>query len=345
MSLSSDSPGVVAQDTSREAMELSLVIPVWNDRDGLIRLLQRVEQWDCFSQIIVVDDASDPDHDLTPDHLPVAQELRARIRYLRISERRGAGHARNSGLDLVTTSHVIFFDSDDLFTDDFVSLAERASGLDFDFLIFRHDDSRMIASGKSGSFPAEEGYWTAVDATSEPQLLTRAQAVVLCRVANYPWNKIYRTGFLRDQRIRCTEVMVHNDIALHWTSFLLARRIFCSSMIGAVHFVAHGGGRLTNRRGAERLQAFDTLGDVARRIRSLPVGDICRFAPPFFHFARSLQDWIGRNLDDIHHPEMQARAKALYLDHLDRDLMVLIAHDDPALAGRINRTIRGEETI
>lgn len=323
-------------------MDLSLVIPVWNDRDGLVRLLQQVGPWELFGRIIIVDDASD--EDLSPDFLPIPSELKSRIRYLRVDEQRGAGHARNLGLDLVETSHVIFFDSDDLFTEDFVSVARSAEGRDFDFLIFRHNDSRLISTGQTGSFPTEEGYWTSIGAMPEPQMLGPAQAAILCRIANYPWNKIYRTAFLRDNQIRCTETMVHNDIELHWASFLHAQRILCSSVIGATHFVAGDGNRLTNRRNADRLQAFDTLGRLARLIRSLPGDQICHFASPFFCFARNLQDWIGRNLDDAHHPDMLARARAFYLEHLNRDLMVLIAYDDPALARRINKTIRGVET-
>lgn len=321
-------------------MELSLVIPVWNDRDGVIRLLQQIGEWDCFSQIIIVDDASD--EELSPDNLPGAQGLRDRISHLRIPDQRGAGHARNAGLDLVQGDHVIFFDSDDLFSNDFVPLVRLASGHDFDFLIFRHNDSRMTDIGQTGTFPNEEGYWTAIEATPQPRLLGPSQAAILCRLANYPWNKIYRTAFLRDNRIRCTETMVHNDIELHWASFLRAQRIFCSSMIGAEHVVSSDGNRLTNRRSAARLEAFDTLGRLARQINTLPGEAVCRFGPPFFRFARDLQDWIGGNIDEIHQPLLQSHARGFYLDHLNADLMTLIACRDPGLALRISRTVRGE---
>lgn len=318
-------------------MALSVVIPVRNDRDGLTALLRQIGDWDCFDRIIIVDDASD--QDLSPDSLPIAPDLRARIQYLRLDQRRGAGHARNIGLDRVQTSHLIFFDSDDLFAPDFPPLVRCAAGSEFDFLIFRHDDSRMIAAGGGGSFPQDESFWAAIGAIPEPRPLTPVQATLLCRLANYPWNKIYRTAFLRDNGIRCTETMVHNDIELHWASFLQARNIWASAAVGAVHVVAPDGARLTNQRSADRLCAFDTLARVARLIDTLSADRICRFGPPFFRFARDLQDWIADNLDAAHHPRMQVLARQLYLDHLHPDLMVLIAQDDPALAQRITRTI------
>ena len=318
-------------------MELSLVIPVWNDRAGLGRLLDQVRHLGIFHEVIVFDDASD--EELSADTLPGAADLSDRITWLRGDRRRGAGHGRNAGLARARGSHVVFFDSDDLFGEDFPRIAAEARDLDFDFLIFRHNDSRMVAAGGSGSFPQEEEYWRAVGAAPAPGPLGPEGAALLCRLAAYPWNKIYRTDFLRRNRIGCTEIMVHNDIELHWSGFIAADRILCSSLIGAEHAVAEGGTRLTNRRGAERLEVFQAFDRVAARLRSAPGMGANRFFHPFMRFACDLLPWIGGNIDEEHLPELRARARRFLLTGIDRDLMTLLAYREPELARRINRII------
>lgn len=106
-------------------MDLSLVIPVWNDLAGLDQLLNQVAETDLFSEVVIVDNASD--EALGPDNLPAAAALADKIIWLRSDQRRGAGHARNMALDRVTGDHVIFFDSDDLFAEDFSRIVAYAA--------------------------------------------------------------------------------------------------------------------------------------------------------------------------------------------------------------------------
>lgn len=321
-------------------MELSLVIPVWNDQEGLDRLLQQAGQSGLFSDIVIVDDASEPPVALTS--CPAA--LTDRVTLLRSDQQRGAGHARNLGLQHVRGSHLIFFDSDDLLGIDFPRIVALASeslvrGEAFDFLIFRHNDSRITGSGGSGTFAGEERHWQAVEANEALAPLGQTKATLLCSLSAYPWNKIYSTTFLRDNGIRCTETMVHNDLELHWTSFITAKTILYSVLIGAEHFVAEGGNRLTNRRSAERLEVFRTFTNVMDRMTAKGDLDSLQFLLPFLRFAHALLGWIEDNVDESFHPALQDRARAFFLAHLSRDQMVHVAYHDPGLAKRIIATI------
>lgn len=316
------------------AMALSLVIPVWNDRAGLDRLLQQVGCLGIFAEIIIVDDASDSV--LSQESLPGADGLLDRITWLRSDTQRGAGHARNIGLQRVQSSHVIFFDSDDMFGADFAQIVEMAQQETFDFLIFRHNDSRLT---RTGTFPEEEKYWHRIHAKAELTPLSSENAAVLCRLAAYPWNKIYRTDFLRDNQIRCTETMVHNDIELHWSSFIAAKRILCSALIGAEHFVLGGGSRLTNRRSAERLEVFHAFRNVLSRLQAQDGRNQLRFLTAFIHFMMNLIKWIEANLDDAFHAALREQARVLLIENLNRDQMTIIAYENPALGSRINKLI------
>jgi glycosyltransferase involved in cell wall biosynthesis len=256
-------------------MTLSIIIPVHNDPEGLTRLLRQLQDMAVFEQIIVSDDASDVS--CCPAELGF-DEAAMGVTYLRSDRQRGAGHARNQAMAAVTSDHVLFFDSDDLLSPGFPaliqSLSQSMQDRAFDFCIFRHIDSRSRADeGVPGPMESDQRLWDALGAyqadgqadglgdslEGSPRLLEAAEVATLAMVAAYPWNKIYRTGFLRDQNIRCTEIQVHNDIELHWSSFLKAERVFATTQLGCEHFVAENGTRLTNRRGRERLHVFEAL--------------------------------------------------------------------------------------
>lgn len=314
-------------------MTLSLVIPVWNDAEPLARLLRAVAGLGCLRAVIVVDDGSDP---------PLAIDRVAppgwdgRIRLLRVAEGpRGAGAARNLGLDAVETPHVLFFDADDRPTGELDDLMRDLVGRSFDFCMFRHADSRTIAEGGWGQMPQDEALWqaagVAMGAIRAPDAAARAR---LAETANYPWNKIYRTAFLRDHAIRCSETRVHNDIALHWDSFRLARQVLTSDRVAAVHYVDPAGGRLTNRRGAERLELFSVLGPLAGRILDDRAPDD-PLARAFLRFSAGLIDWAAGLIDPALAPAFETARRGLLARHLGPVALARLAGDDPALALRL----------
>jgi glycosyltransferase involved in cell wall biosynthesis len=89
---------------------LSVVIPTWN-RARLVgeAIESALMQREGAVEVIVVDDGST---DGTPDAL--AGRFGARIRLLRMPERRGPGAARNAGVRAATGELLAFLDSDDL---------------------------------------------------------------------------------------------------------------------------------------------------------------------------------------------------------------------------------------
>jgi glycosyltransferase involved in cell wall biosynthesis len=325
-------------------MRLSVVIPVWNDPAGLARLLPQILGLGIADEIIVADDASDPPAAPAAIGLPALAGDR-RIRWLRSDAQRGAGHARNTGLAAATGSHVIFFDSDDLFLPGIAAIradlaALAAGGDDFDFCIFRHTDSRVRAAGGEGPLESDQRLWDAAGVRGEaPAPLDPAAVPVLVRIAAYPWNKIWRTAFLREAGVRCTEIPVHNDVELHWTGFMRARRILATARIGCAHFVHPAGRRLTNRSGAERFrvfEAFDALYDeLGRNPRAAD------FAEPLAAFATGLLGWIDGVLEPELRDPFAAAAQDWLRRRMTRPLFALVALRNPALAGRINRLLAG----
>lgn len=281
------------------ALRPALVIPVHNDADGLARLLAQARAFNCFAQIIVVDDGSTPAVSL-PRHPDIS--------LLRHDQAKGGGVARNKGLTAVTAPHVLFFDADDLLTDDLPALLTTLGGAGhFDFCQFKYADSRVQAECLRGHPDWDETFWEQAG-LSVGHLRDAPPEVwpVLARTANYPWNKIYRTAFLRDHSIGCADTQVHQDIPLHWLGYLAATRILTSDRICAWHRVDAAGGRLTNRSGPERLEVFTALA---------PVMDAADTASPAWQhalgaFVLGLIDWADTQIDPGLQPELRSKERA-----------------------------------
>lgn len=313
------------------APDLAVVIPVWNDAEGLERLLEQISQLDAVSQVVIVDDASDTPAD--PATMGwTAERLGADLIFARNAQQRGAGYARNRGLKKVTASRVIFFDSDDRFTPEFAHLMAELPMEGFDFCVFAHTDSRVAQAGGWGPLAGDDRLWERADVFGALNELPVEKVPELIQISAYPWNKVYRTDFLRQAGIRCTEIMVHNDIELHWLSFLRAQRILVSDRVAAIHVVQRNGSRLTNRSGSERLDMFRALDPVAEEVaKSGPT-----FTVPFVKFAMALFHWALGQLAPQHHDSFRTMIRAFLAHHLEATAFARIVAAEPELAERIN---------
>ncbi|RBP88226.1 glycosyl transferase family 2 [Rhodobacter sp. 140A] len=322
---------------------LSVVIPVWNDPEGLARLLRQLLALPQRLRVIVVDDASDVPLSAAALDLPELAE-EPRLTWLRSALQRGAGHARNLGLAQVQTSHVLFLDSDDLLLPAFSGLLDdllSPGTPGFDFCLFRHVDSRLRAAGRPGPLDTDQLHWTRAGIPERPVLLRPDQAARLVRISAYPWNKIYRTGFLHETGIRCTEIPVHNDIELHWRSFFEARRILATARLCAEHFVEEDGQRLTNRTGAERFEVFRALDPVQADLQADPIRTAL-YADAVAEFYLSLFRWIEDGLGAALRPAFRWKAQGFLREGFELPLFTLTATRDPGLAARLNDYLAGD---
>ncbi|QUS35704.1 glycosyltransferase family 2 protein [Falsirhodobacter algicola] len=316
-------------------LPLSIIIPVWNDPQGLQRIVRQAVELQIAREIIICDDASDSDH--SPDALGITGSSTTSLHYIRSPQQLGAGAMRNIGIGAATQRFVLFADSDDMLKPDIKTILQQLEGKHFDFCIFRHHDSRII--GREGTFDTEEKLWAAANATPDVRRLNARESAELAKLSAYPWNKVYRKHFLTSMNIRCTEIPVHNDIELHWTSFIAADTILCSSMMGAVHYVAEDGSRLTNRKGAERLQLFDALEATMERLRNTPESTV--YIEPFLGFCYKLAGWAWNNIDPEYHSRLHRLTKKFFMENFSERQLVLTAYRNPDLVGRINKIISG----
>jgi len=316
-------------------MSLALVIPVRNDWTNLGPLLEQVADRAIAEQVVVVDDGSAPPVD------------RARIEaalsgipavLIRSEAAKGAGHARNLGLQAVETDEVLFFDADDLFLDDFPALRRALAGRPFDMAVFAHDDSRRLNAGQRGPDESlDRAIWAELGPAGAPRPLPLPDATSLVRVSNYPWNKIIKTGFAHRIGLHFTEIPVHNDIESHWSAFLEAGTILASPIPAVVHRVHEAGTRLTNRRGADRMQVFQALEAVVRRLDAVSAAEPGKaaYAGALLDFILRLLAWIETTQDgESAVAALRARA-AGFLTHWAR-------HCSPGVASALEEALAAE---
>ncbi len=294
-------------------MTLGLIIPVRDDLSNLLRLLKQVRKLECFEHVVIVDDGSTVPIDMAT----ISKNSRfqaGKLEVLRHEKSRGAGAARNAGLNRMTAQHVLFFDSDDKITSDLAILWNDLKEVSFDFCQFRHNETATSAEGGWGVLPWDAELWARAGTWGALGTLSADGANWLVQTANYPWNKIYRTSFLRQHNIGCAEVQVHEDITMHWRSFICAGSVLTSDRICATHYVDVAGQRESNRRGSERLEAFDLLEAIATEIEET---GLVRFGPPLVSFALHLAGWIRLNLIPEYHTALDRRVGAFLAPRRD----------------------------
>ncbi len=323
-------------------MSVSVVVPAWNDAEGVQAIFDALTEVTCVTEVVVVDDCSDTPiiQSVTVDAL---SEAGTKVQMLRHDVNKGGGGARNSGLAAVTQPYVIFLDSDDLPTSEYnaVLSAFLAEGESFDFAMFRHLDTRELAQGRQAGLPVDERCWEELPKANYPQAMTAQQMALMSCVSAYPWNKLYRTDFLRANDIRCTEIPVHNDIELHWASFLRAERILYTHQTAVTHHVIDTGDRITNRKGEERLRVFEALEHICALLEN---GEVpLRMQHSYWQFFNKLARWIPNNLELYLVPEFKATRMKFLLAHLPKDTFTRIALKDPGLSTALLDMIREEK--
>jgi len=320
-----------------QAEPISFVIPAYNDAQGVRRHLDYFTATARPAELIVVDDASvDGLEQIVADALLPDM---VRLRYHRNSENRGPGPSRNTGLKMASAKWLMFLDADDLLVPgffDYIALAPWDQGADF--VLFKHhlcrdprvlcsydmhiDDNRffsnMLASGFGGQ---------TFRVTDIPSVL---------RIINFPWNKIYRTGFLRSTGIVFPDLRMHEDIRVHWQSCLRAKHFGILNWAPPLihHIEEPDGQRATNYKGPDRRVAFETLEDVFKEFKTHPLADL--MVPEMLEFADDLLSWMIAQAPEME-PGLTEAAERLYASLGQRPGQIMATDMGEILSGADGR--------
>lgn len=196
---------------------LSFVCVVHREQGHLVRLAESIlDQEEVDVELVAIDDAS-PDH--APALLDELAQRDPRVRVRHLNSRVGLGEGRNLALDLVAGDYVWFVRSTGLLpAGSIAAVAQRVGETHPDVLLVHH--SRADAIGKRRPGP-RRGLLASV---AEQGAVTTDQRPELADLARDAHNKVFRTEFVRDLRVRFGSGG-HNELTVTWPALLGAGRI------------------------------------------------------------------------------------------------------------------------
>lgn len=123
-------------------MKLSIIIPVYNQEELIIKALESIPERDDI-EIIVIDDAST---DKTLENVVIyAEEHNKKIIIRQNKTNKGVGLTRNIGIDIAMGEYIMFLDSDDyIYTEEFNKIMNMLTGEDIIYYGLRNNQNRVL---------------------------------------------------------------------------------------------------------------------------------------------------------------------------------------------------------
>lgn len=187
----------------------SIVIPHFNDFEGLNNLIRSIPDNDKI-QIIIVDDNSD---DFSLDKISPSENCKV---YFNRSGNKGAGACRNIGLEKATGKWIIFADADDLFVDNSFSIFDRYLEDDSDIIYFK------VSSTLKNTKKTTDRH---ININRLVDKLVDEKCLDICFLGSVPWGKMIRHDFLAKHHTLFDEVLVANDVMFSLKTGALAEKV------------------------------------------------------------------------------------------------------------------------
>lgn len=199
---------------------VSVVIPVYNAATHLRQCIDSLlAQTLTDFEVICVDDGS------TDDSLEILAEYASQDGRLRVvsQHNKGAGAARNAGIEVACGEYLSFLDADDFFEPRMLEAAyQQCHADDADVGVYR---SRYYDMRKDQFFSAEGLLRFDMLPQKRPFSYRDMPEHVFVFSSPAPWSKLYRRGFVMDSELRFQEIRRSNDFFFTKAAFVKAERI------------------------------------------------------------------------------------------------------------------------
>ena len=180
----------------------SIIIPHKNSPELLDRCLKSIPERNDI-EIIVVDDCSDE------NCRPQIDRKGVEIIYVTKEETKGAGRARNLGLKKATGRWLLFADCDDYYINNAFDEFDKVKDTDYDIIFF--DYCTNYGDGSTA-------FKNRLNKMLEGGKRDRAN---FKHMSNAPWNKMFKTEFVKKNKIQFDEIPAQNDAYfVHKASYL-----------------------------------------------------------------------------------------------------------------------------
>lgn len=179
----------------------SFIIPHHNCPKLLYRLLDTIPQREDI-EIIVIDDNSDD------DKKPAITRSDIQVLFVSAEETRGAGHARNVGLDKARGKWLLFADSDDFYENGFIDKLDMYKDTNNDIVFF---SAHVMFEPSNPEKSKGTNYIEKVYSRYENSDKSEHEFRRLTMITSVPWNKMFKREFILDIGARFESVPLGND--------------------------------------------------------------------------------------------------------------------------------------
>ena len=218
---------------------VSIILPVYNVEEYLPYCLDTLINQTFYKiEIICVDDGS------IDSSLRILQEYAEKDERVIVlqQQNRGAGAARNKGLEVARGHYLLFLDADDFFSPNLVQKSyERALKTRADVVVFRAD---RFVQKEHKYIDVSAGDWNLLP-KAEVFAATDIKRDIFRSVIGWTWDKLFKRSFIQRNGIKFQEISVHNDLGFTYTAFATANRITLMSDV-LTHQRKRGGGSISD---------------------------------------------------------------------------------------------------
>ncbi|WP_425659647.1 glycosyltransferase [Tenacibaculum ascidiaceicola] len=191
--------------------KISIIIPHFNSEITLKKLLYSIPQ-ENWIEVIVIDDNSDN------DIFNLEEEFNKVLFFKVPREKKGAGSARNIGLENATGNYLLFADADDYFLEGAFSVLKKSIEKKFDIMFFEpiSFDTQLCETGKRH---------LAYSSIIKDYMKTNKKEVFFKFYV--PWSKLISSKLIKNNKIKFDEVIASNDVLFSLKSVYYASDIVC----------------------------------------------------------------------------------------------------------------------
>ena len=286
--------------------KVSVIIPVYNSGQYLQTCLESITSQTLHDvQIICVDDGS---VDNSPQILRKFAAADPRITVLHQTNG-GAGAARNFGLQVAKGEYLSFLDADDFFEPDMLEKSYlHAKKLDLDLVVFRCDffnseSFHLCDYSINRSLLPEKDVFNVFDVSRD----------IFKLFIGWPWDKLFRTEFIRDLHLKFQEQRTTNDLLFVFSALLRASRIGVMEDIFAHHRQSHDSLSVTR----EKSWACFYLALLALRERMTQYNLYARFEQDFKNYCVHFCIWNLETLKEPTHTLLYNKLRNEWFAELD----------------------------
>ena len=245
---------------------VSVIIPIYNVRRFIERGLKNVFAQSCQDFEILLSDDGSTDGSYEECLEWTLKDSRIRVLH---QENKGAGAARNHGINEARGEFIYFFDIDDEICPNLLEYCVKIMyEKDVDFICFGYDNVETTFKSKvTVSFPE-----TLITSNLELKNLYVDQFVM--KVNGFPWNKFYRKCFLDKHNLRYEDQRIQQDEVFNLKCYRYLERAFLSPEVLYTYYVYEKG----NTRSRFIPDRFDIYKSVRKHFEELkdfwPLNDI-----------------------------------------------------------------------